>query len=147
MKIAKLSDEFFLENNHLIEVLDKDKQGNWNGHKTRGYGVVLIKLADELTFGIPLRSHIRHSECFKTVDDKGLDYSKAVLISNPAHVSEAFKIPAEQYVMIADRAAFIAERFEKYVKRYMLGVQKGDANILRRYTFSTLQNYHAALKI
>jgi protein AbiQ len=49
--------------------------------------------------------------------------------------------------MIADRAAFIAERFEKYVKRYMLGVQKGDANILRRYTFSTLQNYHAALKI
>jgi protein AbiQ len=81
------------------------------------------------------------------VDDKGLDYSKAVLISNPAHVSEAFKIPAEQYVMIADRAAFIAERFEKYVKRYMLGVQKGDANILRRYTFSTLQNYHAALKI
>ncbi len=147
MKIAKLRDDFFAENSHLVEVLDKDKLGNWDGEKTRGYGVVLIRVANDLMFGIPLRSHIRHSECFKTVGDKGLDYSKAVLITNPAHVSEAFRIPSDQYVMIADREAYITKSFEKYVKKYMRGIQKNDKNILRGYKFSTLQNYHAELKI
>lgn len=147
MKLAKLHDDFFNENKGLVEVLDKNRQGEWDGEKTRGYGVVLISVADGLTFGIPLRSRITHSSCFRTVNDAGLDYSKAVLITNPAHVADAFKIPSDQYVKIVDREIFITQRFEKYVERYIFGVRKGDVNILRGYRFSTLQNYHAELQI
>lgn len=147
MKLAKLHDDFFNENKDLVEVLDKNKQGEWDGEKTRGYGVVLISIAGGLTFGIPLRSQIKHNSCFRTVDNAGLDYSKAVLIKNTVHVGEAFKIPSDQYVKIADREVFITGRFTKYVEKYIQGVRKGDANIIREYRFSTLQNYHAELKI
>lgn len=147
MKLAKLSNDFFNKNNHLVEVLDKNAQGQWDNEKTRGYGVVLVSVAGGLTFGIPLRSHIRHKACYKTTGEAGLDYSKAVLITDPAHVAGPFKIPSDEYVKIADREAFITDRFEKYVERYILGVRRGDRNILKGYRFTTLQNYHAELQI
>ena len=145
MKLKKLNDNFFSQNNHLVEVLDKDHQGNWNGEKTRGYGVVVVSVAGGLTFGIPLRSRIKHNACFRTVNDAGLDYSKAVLINDPAYLAGPFIIPSDQYVKIADRETFITDRFEKYVNRYILGVQRDDQNILRGYRYTTLQNYHAEL--
>ncbi|WP_288960256.1 hypothetical protein [uncultured Sulfitobacter sp.] len=145
MKLKKLNDNFFNQNKHLVEVLDKDHQGNWDGEKTRGYGVVVISCAGGLTFGIPLRSRIKHKACFRTINDAGLDYSKAVLINDPAHLAGPFIIPSDQYVKIADREAFITDRFEKYVNRYILGVQRGDQNILKHYPYSTLQNYHMEL--
>ncbi|WP_212633375.1 hypothetical protein, partial [Pseudomonas aeruginosa] len=75
MLIQKLEDAFFNENVHLEEVLDK-RHGQWDGEKKRGCGILLIE-HNNLRFGIPLRSHISHSACFKTIGTKGLDFSKA----------------------------------------------------------------------
>lgn len=153
MLIKKLEDLFFQENKHLVEVLDKEK-GAWVSSlvKQRGYGIVLIELKElnGLKFGIPLRSNIRHRECFKTTEDenKGLDYSKAVLLTKDSYIaSEPFMIPPEEYIKVKDREHHITQMFTKYVEKYISGVMKGDQNVLRRYQFSTLQNYHAELGI
>ena len=138
MKLAKLEQVFFPQNAHLVEGLHKEK---------RGYGIVLISVAGGLTFGIPLRSHIKHSACFRTVGEAGLDYSKAVIIMDAAHIGGAFKIPSNEYVKIADREVFITQKFEKYVEKYISAVRKNDQNVLREYRYSTLQNYHTELQI
>ncbi|MEX6755007.1 type III toxin-antitoxin system TenpIN family toxin [Pseudomonas aeruginosa] len=145
MLIQKLEDAFFNENVHLEEVLDK-RHGQWDGEKKRGYGILLIE-HNNLRFGIPLRSHISHSACFKTVGTKGLDFSKAVLLTKDEYISQApFMIPSDEYVKIKDRTHFIQNKFSKYVDKYVLSVKKSDTNALNiNYRFTTLKNYHAEL--
>jgi protein AbiQ len=148
IKIVKLKDVFFQENGDLVESLHHGTGGDVAAGKTRGYGVVTIRIEGGLLFGIPLRSHIKHKSAFITEDTKGLDYSKAVLIKNNDHVSQdPFTIPQHEYVRIADRELHIRERFEKYVKKYIKGANAGDKNILNEYRYSTMQNYHVELKI
>lgn len=144
MLLLKLQPLFFDENHHLVEVLDK-QAGDWDGAKERGYGILVISHND-LRFGIPLRSRIKHKNCFITTGTKGLDYQKSVLLLKDAYLStQPFTIPTDEYVKIVDRTQHISAQFEKYVSRYVKGVQRGDENILRNYRFSTLQNYHEAL--
>lgn len=144
MLIQKLEDIFFDENTHLDEVLDK-RQGQWDGEKKRGYGILLIE-HNGLRFGIPLRSHISHQSCFKTVGDKGLDFSKAVLLMKDEYISTSpFMIPSDEFVKIKDRTHFIQSKFSKYVEKYVKSIQKNDENSLRSYRFSTLKNYHSEL--
>ena len=64
MELKKLEELFYLENTHLLEVLDKSKMGEWTQNKTRGYGITLCSFK-ELRFGIPLRSHITHKNAFQ----------------------------------------------------------------------------------
>lgn len=153
IKVVKLKNEFFIENNNLKEALHQGDKGDIKAGKVRGYGIITVRLQDGLLFGIPLRSHMKHKFGFATDDSdpndiKGLDYSKAVLIADENHVSnERFNIPQPEYIKIADRELYIRERFEKYVKKYIKGANSGDENILKDYRYSTLQNYHAELKI
>ncbi|MGC9445659.1 type III toxin-antitoxin system TenpIN family toxin [Cereibacter johrii] len=147
MQLVKLKEEFFAANTHLVEVLDKDHEGRWDKAKVRGYGIAVVQISGGLTFGIPLRSHIHHNECYRTNDKKGLDYSKAVLIADDSHIGDPFRIPTDEYIKLADHEHFITGRFEKYVLGYIKALQKNDENILRRYKYSTLQNYHHQLGI
>lgn len=150
MDIRKLESLFYEENVHLKEVLDKT--GNvWVGDKTRGYGIAVITL-NGLTFGIPLRSNIPHKFHFLTKKNhqqkttKGLDYSKAVLLSNPAYISTVpFNIPSDEFSLIQSYSRQIQSEFEVYVMKYIEAVSSADQNKLRNYKFSTLQNYHQEL--
>ena len=92
MLLKKLDQSFYDENTHLKEVLDL-KDGVWIEGKTRRYGIVLIEL-NELTFGVPVRSYIRHKASYITercsqpdILGKGLDYSKALLLAKPNYIS------------------------------------------------------------
>ena len=147
MEIKKLEELFYTENTHLVEVLDKDKHGNWTQAKTRGYGIAICEHRG-LRFGIPLRSNINHSFCHKTNGSKGLDFTKAVLLTKDSYISKnPFIIPSLEHKEILDKSHHISKMFSKYVEVYVKGHQKADANILRVYKFSTLQNYHAELGI
>ncbi|ADW71606.1 type III toxin-antitoxin system TenpIN family toxin [Granulicella tundricola] len=140
MLIQKLEPLFFKENTHLVEVLDKSN-GIWTAEKSRGYGILVISY-NNLRFGIPLRSHIKHQARFLTDGTKGLDYSKAVLLTKDEYISTTpFMIPPDEYVKIKDRTHHINGQFAKYVEKYVTAVQKNDENVLRNYKFSTLQNY------
>lgn len=147
MELKKLENLFYEENNHLVEVLDKDAAGAWVSAKTRGYGIVVIELKG-LRFGIPLRSVIKHKECFLTVkgDTKGLDYSKAVLLVKDEYISKnAFKIPTDEFVRIKQKSHKIKVAFTKYVEHYIKGVTNKDEHILAGYKYTTLKNYHKEL--
>lgn len=145
MKISKLLPVFYNNNKHLSEALDGT---GTPGEKNRGYGVVVIEVNNGMRFGIPLRSNLNHKHGFKTIDGKGLDYSKAVLIRNAAFIGKPFKIPHDEYVKIKDREQFIKSRFQKYVERYIMLANKGDNNALQQsYRYTTLVNYHAELGI
>jgi protein AbiQ len=146
--LSKLEDVFFEENSDLIEALHTGSGGDMAAEKTRGYGVVTVRIENGMLFGIPLRSHITHRSAFITKGTKGLDYTKALLIKDENHVSrQTFEIPKDEFLRIAERELFIREKFEKFVKKYIRAARSGDANILREYRFSTLQNYHAGFRI
>ncbi|BBB63703.1 hypothetical protein UNDKW_5430 [Undibacterium sp. KW1] len=158
MQLLKLDSTFYADHTHLVQVLD-NIGGVWEAGKIRGYGIVLISIKN-LTFGIPLRSNIRHKAAYLTKKNpsvgnappygKGLDFSKALLISDPAYIStEVFKIPAEEHNKLVAKQPYIAQKFEKYVEKYISAVRKPDSNILNsiEYRHTTLQNYHAELEI
>lgn len=153
----KLTPDFYAENSHLVEMLDKDKKTGIVTDKGRGYGVLLVDVKG-YKFAIPLRStmHINHKDNFTTriyEDDDGkrvrhgLDYSKAVIIHESRFVStEPYTLrERSDYFKIMDNEHRIIPAFEKYVDRYIKAVQKQDRNILKRYSFSTLQNYNNEL--
>jgi protein AbiQ len=155
MQLKKLDQSFYTDNTHLTEVLD-NFNGNWQNGKIRGYGVVIINL-NGLTFAIPLRSNIKHHAAYITVKSsiqgvkgKGLDYSKAVLISQASYVSNSlFKISPGEHKKLKNKEVFITNRFEKYVEHYIKAVQASDQNILQsaEYRYTTLKNYHSELGV
>lgn len=152
----RLTPDFYVEQNHLIEMIDKDKRTGKVTDKGRGYGVLLLEVQGH-QFAIPLRSkmHINHKENFTTRIYKpngvrvrhGLDYSKAVIIPESRFVSTDPFLLAEQsdYLKIEDAEHRIIAAFEKYVLKYIKAVQEQNKHILRGYSFSTLQNYHTEL--
>lgn len=149
MDLKKLSPEFYAENEHLLEVLDKNRHTNeWEQFKQRGYGLAIISI-NNLRFGIPIRTtiHKANKYCFKTIGNSGLDYTKAVLLEKDTYISsETFKVKSEEFTKIKEHEHFIQQRFEKYVNAYIAAHQKNDMRVINRdFRFSTLVNYHAQL--
>ncbi|MED1108072.1 type III toxin-antitoxin system TenpIN family toxin [Bacillus paramycoides] len=152
IKLHQLTQDFYSEHGHLVEVADKKKDGTFSD-KGRGYGVLMLKVKG-YKFAIPLRSKMKHKENFTTKIytengaklRKGLDYSKAVIITDERFVSTAvFKIEQDEFLKIAKAEIRIIQSFEKYVERYVTAYNAGDSNILRKYQYSTLKNYHQEL--
>ncbi len=152
MHLKKLSEQFYKDNYNLQEALD-NINGSWINGKTRGYGVVLIELND-LTFAIPLRTRVNHKACFVTKKSapfrKGLDYSKALLISKPEYVTnDSFIIPSDEHRLLIDKSYIITKEFSKYVEKYIKAVNRKDIKLLDNvsYRYTTLINYHKELGI
>ena len=149
MEIRKLTPDFYTENEHLKEVLDKDRNTNeWEKNKQRGYGLAIVSI-NNLRFGIPIRTtiHKANKHCFKTIGDSGLDYTKAVLLEKDAYISgETFKVKTEEFTKIKEHDHFIQQRFEKYVMDYIKAHKKKDSRVIDRdFRYSTLINYHKEL--
>lgn len=155
MKTVKLDHSFYSDHAHLHNAMD-NYDGNWDALKTRGYGVAVVTI-NTLLFAIPLRSRIRHNGAYitkhinhKGVVGKGLDFSKALLITDRKYLStEVFKIDPVQHKKIREKGIHIRKAFEKYVEKYIEASTKGDENILNssKYKFTTLINYHPELGI
>nr|WP_103626115.1 hypothetical protein [Bacillus thuringiensis] len=149
IKLYQLTQDFYNEHGHLVEVADKKNKDGTIHDKGRGYGVLMLKVKG-YKFAIPLRSKMRHKENFTTKIyteagvklRKGLDYSKAVIITDERFVSTSvFKIEQDEFLKIAKSEIHIIRSFEKYVERYVAAYNAGDSNILRKYGYSTLKNY------
>lgn len=150
MKLKKLDNTFYTENTHLKNAMD-NYDGNWDRSKTRGYGIVVIKV-NNLTFAIPLRSNVNRKASYITKRNKerskGLDYSKALLIKKNSYIfDEPFIIPDDEKKKLQSKGSHIRTSFEKYVKDYIKAVQAADNNILGdfKYSNTTLINYHEEL--
>ncbi len=153
MQLKKLDNAFYTEHSHLKEALD-NRNGNWIQGKVRGYGIVIITI-NSLSFAIPLRSNIKHKSSYitvrsnqKNIEGKGLDFTKALLITSLKYISNLpFKISSSEHRKLANKEHYITSKFEKYVSRYITAIQNSDENILKsiNYRFSTLCNYHKEL--
>ncbi|HAI5711670.1 TPA: hypothetical protein HJR26_005167 [Escherichia coli] len=159
MELKKLDISFYKNNPVVLEALDFNaKTNSWlGGDKVRGHGIVQIQIQLQgLTFAIPVRSHIRHDDCYiierdmgrNDIRGMGLDYSKAMLITDPTYVSaDIFLLKSKKAAKdLLSKEAHVTKQFSQYVERYVEAVKKNDNNILRRdYRFTTLINYHAEL--
>lgn len=157
MELKKLDSSFYQQNPVVLEALDFDARTNsWlGGDKIRGHGIIQIQL-NGLTFAIPVRSHIRHNDCHiierdtgrNNIRGMGLDYSKAMLITEQSYISdEVFLLKNKKAAKeLLSKEAHITKQFSRYVDRYVEAVKKNDSNILRRdFRFTTLINYHVEL--
>ena len=119
MKFHRLSAVFYEQFGLHEEILTNEK---------RPYYVLLLEL-DNLTFAIPLRSNITHAYSF-IVDNsagqkKGLDYSKAVVITDNQYIdSNTVTIRQNENNIYKQREYLIKKQFFSYVARYKKEVRR-----------------------
>lgn len=146
-QISYLSDKFYKKYNSIDypEIEYKSE---------RPYLVLLIKL-EELTFAIPFRSNVEHTSCYKfknsnreTTSSTGLDYSKAVIITNNTYISNPATIDDLEYLELSKKYFFIIKQFSAYVNDYRKYVA-GTLNPYKskKYKFTTLKYFHEELGI
>ncbi len=137
MRFVLLRYDYFIDH-PTQEAMDKD----------RPHAIVLIEI-NGLRFAVPLRTNLNHKQGFKTINNAGLDYSKALLIFDDEDISRDIKLnSSDEFKRINEHEEKIVAAFTKYVTRYIAAQKKGDQNILRMtYRFTTLVNYHPQLGI
>ncbi|MCL2184595.1 MAG: hypothetical protein FWB86_01905 [Treponema sp.] len=145
MEFHRLSAAFYAHFSHCEEILTKEE---------RPYYVTLLEL-DGLIYAIPLRSHITHSYCYiadnSDGQNKGLDYSKAVVISDVAKYidSNPVTIRQHEYNVLKQNEYLINKQFSSYVKAYKKEIKRRKKNpslpVSSLCRFSALKYFHNEL--
>ena len=136
-----LSDSFYNEHPHALYPEIESKCN-------RPHVMYLVKMGDGMWFAIPLRSNIRHRFCFKTTENGGLDYSKAIPLLDESFVDtkrRAFVRQSEWPVLQSNKLR-IKRGMESFVRRYKKAKKNpsrpGNHNLLR---YSTLRYFEKEL--
>lgn len=137
MQLKILSEKFYTTYANCPELLKK---------KNRPYACLAVEL-DGLLFAIPFRHHIRHQYAFYTVGEAGLDYSKAVIISNLSYLSaDKPTIDSKEFSILKRNENKIRYDFSKYIRLYRKATKHRDnprnISILK---YSTLQYFEDLL--
>ncbi len=112
---------------------------------TRPYTQVHITIGD-LTFAVPLRSHIDHPHVLWTNKKEhcGLDFSKAVIILKPGYIDTTRKpyIRKEEFEQLRGKEYIVKQKLLKYIRAYKAA--KARSEIERNATlckYSTMQYF------
>lgn len=135
-----------------LKILSKDFYDTYAGCKellkkaNRPYACLTIEV-DDILFAIPFRHHIRHKYAFHTIGEAGLDYTKAVIISESRFLSEDRPtIESKEFAIIKKNEQKIRYGLKQYVHQYKRAMKhKGNprsANILK---YSALQYFEEYL--
>ena len=140
MNFFLLENNFYKDYSTCREILKKTN---------RPYAVFLIKL-NNLTFAVPVRSHITHKYSIKTIGNKGLDFSKAVVINDrQKYISKKYAyIDNREYQIIMEQKWKITKKMEDYIKKYKKALK--DTSIPANKILcnsSCLQYFHPELGI
>ena len=138
MKYIFLSESFFNDYSNCPEIEQK---------RFRPYIMLLIEIED-LTFAIPLRSHIKHKFAFFTdINNRcGVDYSKAVVIKDKKYIDNKHpKIRQNEYKTLLNKSHIIYKEFSKYIEDYKNAVKNNANRKYYMYQYSTLQYFHKEL--
>lgn len=138
MKLKILSEKFYDTYSHCSEILKKEN---------RPYACLTIEF-NGILFAIPFRHHIKHNHAFHTIGEAGLDYTKAVVISDMQFLSDDKpSIESKEFAIIKREENKIRYGFFKYVNQYKRAMKHLDnprsANILK---YGTLQYFEEYLK-
>lgn len=133
MRLIKLSEKFYSTYANCSELMDKEN---------RPYLFLSVRI-NEKDFAIPLRHNINHPFCFLTTPPAGLDFSKAVVISDNSYIAtDAPRISSIEWQIIIRNEERIIHEFRKYIRRYQRA--KRHPNIQRNLLileYSTLQYF------
>lgn len=139
INIVILKKKFF-ELRKLKDVLH-DKKG-------RPYLMLKVRL-NELDFLIPFRSNINHKHSFKTIKNKGLDFSKVLILKDQSDIKQHILLfDDNEYQIINSNFKVIKKRLISYITKYKKALLKPYIKrnkLLIKY--STLKNYHKELNI
>lgn len=138
MELKILSEKFYNTYSHCNEILKK---------QNRPYACLTIEL-DGLLFAVPFRHHIRHQYAFHTIGEAGLDYTKAVIITDILFLSaDKPSIESKEFAIIKRDEQKIRYGFMKYVNQYKRAMKHHDnprsEKILK---YSTLKYFEKYLK-
>lgn len=137
MKLVYLSDKFYNKYKGCKEILEK---------KSRPYACVTIVIGQHLV-AIPIRHHVGHDHSLRTVGDSGLDYTKAVIVSEPGFIASGKpQIETAEFQIIKTQEDRIVREMHRYIKLYMKAKEHANnphyAKILQ---YSTLQYFEEYL--
>ena len=112
---------------------------------------------DRLTYAVPLRSHITHPYCFiadnSSGKNNGLDYSKAVVITDVAQYIDPTPVTIRQheYNVYKKQEHNIKKQFSSYVTRYKKEIRRRLVNpalpVSSLCSYSSLKYFHKELGI
>lgn len=133
MLLKILSENFYSTYANCTELLKKEN---------RPYACLTLEV-DGLLFAIPFRHHIRHPYAFHTIGEAGIDFTKAVVISNPDYLSaDAPTIDSKEFAILKRNENKIRYDFSKYIRQYKRAMKHRDnprnASILK---YSSLQYF------
>lgn len=136
MKIKILSKKFYNTYSDCSEILKKE---------TRPYACLTIEI-DGVLFAIPFRHHIKHTYSFHTIGEAGLDYTKAVIISDDDYLTdENPTIESKEFAIIKKNEQKIKYGLKKYVNQYKRAMKHRDnprsKNILQYSSLQYFENY------
>ena len=137
MQLKILSKEFYDTYSECNEILKKSD---------RPYACLTIEV-DGILFAIPFRHHIKHKYAFHTIGEAGLDYTKAVIITNGSYLTnEKPTIESKEFAVIKREEPKIRYGFKQYVNQYRRAMKHRDnprsINILK---YSALQYFEEYL--
>lgn len=137
MQLNILSEKFYSTYADCDEILKK---------ANRPYACLTIEL-DGLLYAIPFRHHIKHRYAFHAIGEAGIDYSKAVVITDTLFLSSDIpSIENMEFEIIKREENKIRYEFSKYVNQYRRAMRhrnnRRSQNILK---YSTLQYFEEYL--
>lgn len=133
MKMILLSEKFYEKYGNCPEIMKKE---------SRPYACFTVRI-DDILFAIPIRHHIRHPYAFMTIEDRGLDYTKAIIIEDQTYISpNPAIIDTAEWNIIKKNENEIFYGFRKYYRQYCRALKHPDnprsEKILK---YSTLQYF------
>ena len=136
MKLIVLTKKFYEKYEDCSEILKKEN---------RPYVCLKIHIGD-LDYAIPFRHHIHHKYAFMTVDECGLDYSKAVVLVDTEYIaSDHPVVDQKEFNIIKKSEDNIRKGLTNYVKLYKKAREHGDTpfyeNILKYSTLKYFDEY------
>ena len=139
--LNKLSADFYKD-------FSKDAYPEIERKPSRPYVVMIIKI-EGTRFALPLRTNIRHNCCYKfkntgrnTRASTGINFTKAVVISDEKYIGEAVTIDNEEFAELKRKFYFLISQFKRYLSDFIRYREEGgDEFAARRFRFTTLRYF------
>ena len=137
MTLIILTKEFYDDYSNCDEILKK---------RDRPYACLAIRTENAL-FAIPFRHHITHRYAFYTIGEAGIDFTKAVVITEDRYIStDRPTIESAEFAIIKREERKIEYLFSKFLNQYRRAMKHRDnprsKNLLK---YSALQYFEEYL--
>lgn len=137
MNIKVLTIEFYTQYKDCNEILHKEN---------RPYFFLTLEI-DGLMYAIPFRHHISHSYAFRTIENAGIDFSKAVVVIDESYISDInVNIDSAEYKILKRNENKIKVSFNRYIKQFKKALKNKHIPRNRNFIkFSALQYFEEYL--